>query len=184
MKKVVSIVFLCVGCLIAQDSPIRINMIGLDFNLLNLRDGIYSGHYGRIIRNGAGEINIPFSLMRVRNKKEDITLTRFRSNLQYRKYKNNQGRGLFRGGYLESLVINLKIDTITVWAIGFGPGVEMGYRWIWGNRFTIAPAIGTGYAFAYAFQKATEKTPAADLSKHFITMKLTLGFSYLWGAKN
>ncbi|MCD4829970.1 MAG: hypothetical protein K8R90_11125 [Candidatus Cloacimonetes bacterium] len=159
----------------AQDAVVRTKMFGI--NPLGLPFGIYSGHLGFIVNDGANEINIPFFYWDI----NDGELTIISVGAKYRFYKTGGGKGPFYGPTFQVVSVNWEYsddyeDDETITAVLFTPGGEIGYRWSWDNGFTFAPCIGAGFTIGDVKSSDGEE---ADYSSG-LAWSLGLGFAYMF----
>jgi hypothetical protein len=162
-----------------SSAPQKTNMFGI--NPLGLLLNIYSGHYGKIINDGANEINVPFFFWA---PTDDITIMGIGG--KYRFYKDGNGQGVFYGGGLDIMSVSWDYsywgyetgtETETVTGITFTPKGEVGYRWSWDNGWTVAPSIELGYTVGSieASDGETVETGGAG-----IAWGLSIGLAYMW----
>ena len=177
MKKVLIIsilLFFCFSFLFSEETVVRKNVFGI--NPLGLLFKIYAGEYGRIINNGANEINIPFFYWHpINNSNEDLSLMGI--GARYRFYKHKNGKGPFYGPTVSVAKVSWEIDDDKVDAVAFSPGAEIGYRWAWDNGFTLAPTIGASYSFG---KVETNDGVEADFASSGFAFSLGLGLAIMW----
>ena len=146
-----------------------INPLGLVFN-------IYSGHYAKIIKNGANELCFPFFYW---SPDEDFTI--IVGGFNYRIYKDGNGRGVFYGPNISVMSTSWDYSTWegteTVSGLTFTPGAEVGYRWAWNNGFTLAPTISLGYTVG---KIEAEDGTEADYGSSGLSWGLGVGLAYMW----
>lgn len=163
----------------AQGTPMKTNIFGI--NPLGLVFNIYSGHYGKIIKNGANEINIPFFYW---SPTDEFTI--IGGGVSYRTYKDGNGRGAFYGLGVSVMSVSWEFDTIDagwnlttekVTGISFTPAAEVGYRWAWDNGFTLAPTISLGYSIG---KIEADDGSEADYGSSGLAWGVGVGFAYMW----
>lgn len=181
MKKLTAVVMtlLLASTFAFAQAPARTNIFGI--NPLGLVFNIYSGHFGKIIKDGANEVNIPFFYW---SPTDDMTI--LGGGLKYRIYKDGNGHGVFYG--LGASVMSISWDyeswdfvngttTETVTGISFTPGGEVGYRWSWDSGFTLAPTISLGYTVG---KIESEDGTEADYGSGGLSWGLGIGLAYMW----
>lgn len=158
----------------------RVNMFGV--NPLGLVFNIYSGHYGKIINDGANEVCIPFFYW---SPTDDLTL--LGGGAKYRFYKDKTGKGVFYGGGLTVYRLDWKYEyldydswtykTENIKSTTFSPQGEVGYRWSWDNGFTLAPTISLGFVIGEVKSSTGEE---AEYGSSGLAWGLGLGLAYMW----
>lgn len=133
--------------LIAQKGGTYKHIFGI--NPLGLLINIYSGHYSHIIKDGEGEINVPFFYWNEPLGADDLSLIGLGG--KYRIYKNGGNKGVFYGGGVSLFSISwdytpfFSSTTESITATTITPKAEIGYRINWDNGFTLAPDIELGF---------------------------------------
>jgi len=155
----------------------KTNMFGV--NPLGLVFNIYSGHYGKIINDGANEVNIPFLYW---TPTDDLTILGV--GAKYRFYKDENGEGVFYGGGFTVCRVDWEYDyyewiykTESIKATTFLPQGEVGYRWSWDNGFTLAPSMSLGVIIGDVKSSTGEK---AEYGGSGLAWDLGLGLAYMW----
>ncbi|MEN9354966.1 MAG: hypothetical protein RL318_2291 [Fibrobacterota bacterium] len=128
-----------------KNNVFGVNPLGLIFN-------IYTGDYARFIQDGKAEIDIPFTYWQPIDE-----LTMMSIGAKYRMHIKGQPEGPFVGGgvgvgyvswdykYIDFNSANWDTKTETITGITVTPVAELGYRWIWGSGFTMAPSVEAGF---------------------------------------
>lgn len=157
----------------------KTNMIGL--NPLGLLVNMYSGHYGKIIKDGGAEINVPFFYWSPIDE-----MTFLGGGVKYRIYKDGNGKGVYYGGGIEfmsyswdieTVNANWETDTETISGITFDPMGEVGYRWSWDNGWTVAPSLTLGY---YTGTIEDSYGNESDYGSSGLSWGLTIGLAYMF----
>lgn len=185
--KLIKTAILAAGILAASASTVRAegekdNVFGI--NPLGLPFGIYTGDYARFIQGGKAEIDVPFTFWSF----DDIKY--FNLGGKYRLHLKGTNEGPFAGGgvyvgYLtwdfKSVTIdnswNLVEKTETVTGVVVEPVVELGYRWIWGSGFTLAPSAELGYGIG-KIESSSGATPSASADGMQWGLNLGLGWNF------
>ncbi len=176
---VLVVLVLLSGQSVAEEMSTKTHIFGV--NPLGLVFNIYSGHYGVMINDGAGELNIPFLYW---SPIDEYTL--FGVGVKYRFYKDRNGKGVFYGPGLRVLSFtwdydsfdeNYQSQTEEVSGVIFTPGAEIGYRWSWDNGFTLAPTIGAGFTIG---EITAGDGTEAEYGSGGISWSLGIGLAYMW----
>jgi hypothetical protein len=135
----------------AEVTPKRMQWVGV--NPLGLVFHIYSGHYGRYLKDGAADITIPFFYWHPLDE-----LTILGGGAKYHIYPDKDGTGVFYGGGVQAGYVSWdykwfdsasigRYKTENITGISFTPHGEAGYRWLFGKKkeWTIAPSISLGF---------------------------------------
>lgn len=149
--------------------------------------GYYSGEYGRFIKDGAAEINVPFTYYSY--DLLDAEISGFGIGANYRLYKNKNKVGLFYGGGVDYAYTANKLEGF--YDISYHkiiPAGVLGYRWTWESGFTLAPSASLGYQISTAEDQTTTRTiggmqfqhtePVDDAEKSKLYYGLGLGFGW------
>jgi hypothetical protein len=157
----------------AQELPQRTQWAGV--NPFGLLFDIYSGHYGRYLRNGEADITISFLYWQ-----PTYNLSLLGGGANYHIYKDGDGTGLFYGGGATCLYASWDSwwdENVT--AIILNPKVEAGYRWLFGkkNEWTIAPSMSLGM-YIGKIEGATGEIAAFKRSRPM--WGLGLGLAYVF----
>ena len=125
----------------AQDTPEKTKMIGTD--LLGLLGGGIIGGFGVFKNDGKNELSF-FSFY---FSPENENITALGGGATYRIYRKGEGMRLFYGASVSVFSVSWDhegqsnpVNTVSLW-----PGIDVGYRWIWGGAVTIAPYLGLNY---------------------------------------
>lgn len=161
-----------------KNNVFGINPLGLIFNL-------YTGDYARFIQDGKAEIDVPFMYW---NPIDELTLMGL--GAKYRVHLKGQPEGPFAGagvsvGYVSwdytttvwSNTSGYSSNTETVTGISVTPAAELGYRWIWGSGFTMAPSIELGYGIG-KIESESGETPSTSTEGMQWGLNLGLGWNF------
>lgn len=160
-----------------------INPYGKIINNGKLVFNMYSGYYGKIINNGKNEITIPFFYWHPITEISILSI-----GAKYRIYKEDDGKGLFYGSGIKFNRINweynryydltsFKYKSENITGIFFVPEIEVGYRWIWDNGFTLAPNIGIGYSIGKIKSK---DGIIPEYGKQGLEPSFGIGLGWMW----
>jgi len=161
-----------------KNNVFGVNPLGLVFNL-------YTGDYARFIQEGKAEIDVPFMYW---NPIDELTMMGL--GAKYRLHLKGQPEGPFAGagvsvGYVSWDYTSYSYDANfnwtekkeTVTGISVTPSAELGYRWIWGSGFTMAPSIELGYGIGKV-ESENGSTPSTSTEGMQWGINLGLGWNF------
>lgn len=157
-----------------KNNVFGLNPLGLIFNM-------YSGDYARFIQDGKAEIDVPFFFWQPIDE-----LTMFSVGAKYRLHLKGQPEGPFVGGGVgvgyvswefSSWDENFNPTTEEITGVTVTPVAELGYRWIWGSGFTMAPSVELGYGVGKV-ESESGTVPSTDPSGFQWGLNLGLGWNF------